>query len=202
MHSGRKRLYGSTEQVIHHARTDTQRQAARCGSACRCVVLNEKLLEVMGDDVTQEPAFAHANDVLKNAVGGISDIIHIPGLVNVDFEDVKTMLGEPGLGVIGTAVAGGPDRANKAADMAVACPLLEGIDLTSVAPTSWPCIAATKSSMVAISSCSLMFIPACAVRRARPSSRCGPPAPMQKNCAPICFACVRSLPLKRGPAVG
>ena len=70
MHSGRKRLYGSTEQVIHHARTDTQRQAARCGSACRCVVLNEKLLEVMGDDVTQEPAFAHANDVLKNAVGG------------------------------------------------------------------------------------------------------------------------------------
>ena len=59
-------------------------------SAWRCVVLNEKLLEVMGDDVTQEQAFAHANDVLKNAVGGISDIIHIPGLVNVDFEDVKT----------------------------------------------------------------------------------------------------------------
>ena len=48
------------------------------------VVLNEKLLEVMGDDVTQDQAFAHANDVLKNAVGGISDIIHIPGLVNVD----------------------------------------------------------------------------------------------------------------------
>ncbi|MCE2917890.1 MAG: cell division protein FtsZ, partial [Rubrivivax sp.] len=44
------------------------------------VVLNEKLLDVMGDDVTQEQAFAHANDVLKNAVGGISDIIHIPGL--------------------------------------------------------------------------------------------------------------------------
>ena len=43
------------------------------------MVLNEKLLEVMGDDVTQEQAFAHANDVLKNAVGGISDIIHIPG---------------------------------------------------------------------------------------------------------------------------
>ena len=46
-------------------------------SACRCVVLNEKLLEVMGDDVTQEQAFAHANDVLKNAVGGISDISDI-----------------------------------------------------------------------------------------------------------------------------
>jgi cell division protein FtsZ len=94
------------------------------------VVLNEKLLEVMGDDVTQDQAFAHANDVLKNAVGGISDIIHIPGLVNVDFEDVKTVMSEPGKAMMGTAVAGGPDRANKAADQAVACPLLEGIDLS------------------------------------------------------------------------
>ena len=94
------------------------------------VVLNEKLLEVMGDDVTQEQAFAHANHVLKNAVGGISDIIHIPGLVNVDFEDVKTVMSEPGKAMMGTAVAGGPDRATKAADLAVACPLLEGIDLS------------------------------------------------------------------------
>jgi cell division protein FtsZ len=94
------------------------------------VVLNEKLLEVMGDDVTQDQAFAHANDVLKNAVGGISDIIHIPGLVNVDFEDVKTVMSEPGKAMMGTAVAGGPDRATKAADAAVACPLLEGIDLS------------------------------------------------------------------------
>ncbi len=94
------------------------------------VVLNEKLLEVMGDDVTQEQAFAHANDVLKNAVGGISDIIHIPGLVNVDFEDVKTVMSEPGKAMMGTASASGPDRATKAADLAVACPLLEGIDLS------------------------------------------------------------------------
>src|SRR5689334_735736 len=94
------------------------------------VVLNEKLLEVMGDDVTQEEAFAHANDVLKNAVGGISDIIHIPGLVNVDFEDVKTVMSEPGKAMMGTAMAGGPDRAHKAAEAAVACPLLEGIDLS------------------------------------------------------------------------
>ena len=94
------------------------------------VVLNEKLLEVMGDDVTQEQAFAHANDVLRNAVGGISDIIHIPGLVNVDFEDVKTVMSEPGKAMMGTATAGGPDRATKAADLAVACPLLEGIDLS------------------------------------------------------------------------
>ncbi len=94
------------------------------------VVLNEKLMEVLGDDVTQEAAFAHANDVLRNAVGGISDIIHIPGLVNVDFEDVKTVMSEPGKAMMGTALASGPDRATKAAELAVACPLLEGIDLS------------------------------------------------------------------------
>ena len=94
------------------------------------VVLNEKLLEVLGDDVTQDQAFAHANDVLKNAVGGISDIIHMHGLVNVDFEDVKTVMSEPGKAMMGTATAGGPDRATKAAELAVACPLLEGIDLS------------------------------------------------------------------------
>ena len=66
--------------------------------------------------------------MLKNAVGGISDIIHIPGLVNVDFEDVKNAMSEPGKAMMGTARAGGPDRATKAADLAVACPLLEGID--------------------------------------------------------------------------
>jgi cell division protein FtsZ len=68
--------------------------------------------------------------VLKNAVGGISDIIHMHGLVNVDFEDVKTVMSEPGKAMMGTAVAGGPDRANKAAELAVSCPLLEGIDLS------------------------------------------------------------------------
>jgi cell division protein FtsZ len=94
------------------------------------VVLNEKLLEVLGDDVTQDEAFAQANDVLRNAVGGISDIIHIPGLVNVDFEDVKTVMSEPGKAMMGTATASGPDRALKAAEAAVACPLLEGIDLS------------------------------------------------------------------------
>jgi len=94
------------------------------------VILNDKLLDVLGDDATQDQAFAHANDVLKNAVGGISDIIHIPGHVNVDFEDVKTVMSEPGKAMMGTAQAGGPDRATKAAEAAVACPLLEGIDLS------------------------------------------------------------------------
>jgi hypothetical protein len=76
-------------------------------------VPGKKLLEVMGDGVTQEQAFAYANDVLKNAVGGISDVIQIPGLVNVDFEDVKTVMSEPGTAMMGTAVAGGPDRDNR-----------------------------------------------------------------------------------------
>ncbi len=94
------------------------------------VVLNEKLLEVLGDDVTQEEAFAQANDVLKNAVGGIAEIINNYGNVNVDFEDVRTVMGEPGKAMMGTATASGPDRARIAAEQAVACPLLEGIDLS------------------------------------------------------------------------
>jgi cell division protein FtsZ len=94
------------------------------------VVLNEKLLEVLGDDITQDEAFAHANDVLKNAVGGIAEIINVPGHVNVDFADVRTVMGEPGKAMMGTALAAGPDRARIAAEQAVACPLLEGIDLS------------------------------------------------------------------------
>ncbi|OUM02343.1 cell division protein FtsZ [Variovorax sp. JS1663] len=94
------------------------------------VVLNEKLLDVLGEDVTQEEAFGHANDVLKNAVGGISEIINEYGGVNVDFEDVRTVMGEPGKAMMGTAAASGPDRARIAAEQAVACPLLEGVDLS------------------------------------------------------------------------
>ncbi|ARU06236.1 cell division protein FtsZ [Comamonas serinivorans] len=94
------------------------------------VVLNEKLLEVLGDDITQDEAFAQANDVLKNAVGGIAEIINVPGHVNVDFEDVRTVMGEPGKAMMGTALASGPDRARIAAEQAVACPLLEGVDLS------------------------------------------------------------------------
>jgi len=94
------------------------------------VVLNEKLLDVLGEDVTQDEAFAQANDVLKNAVGGISEIINEYGGVNVDFEDVRTVMGEPGKAMMGTAAAAGPDRARIAAEQAVACPLLEGIDLS------------------------------------------------------------------------
>jgi cell division protein FtsZ len=72
------------------------------------MVLNEKLLDVLGDDVMQDQAFAHANDVLKNAAGGISDIIHMHGLVNVDFEDVKTVMSEPGKAMMGTGTGNLP----------------------------------------------------------------------------------------------
>ncbi|MBL8329649.1 MAG: cell division protein FtsZ [Rubrivivax sp.] len=119
------------------------------------VVLNEKLLEVMGDEVTQEQAFSHANDVLKNAVGGISDIIHMDAVVNVDFEDVRTVMSEPGKAMMGTAVGGGPERARKAAEAAVACPLLEGIDLSG-ARGVLVLIAATKASFKLMESRTVM----------------------------------------------
>lgn len=94
------------------------------------VVLNERLLEVLGEDITQDEAFAYADDVLRNAVGGIAEVIKVPGHVNVDFEDVRTVMGEPGKAMMGTAMASGPDRARIAAEQAIACPLLEGTDLT------------------------------------------------------------------------
>ncbi len=94
------------------------------------VILNEKLEEVLGDDITQMEAFAAADDVLNNAVAGIAEIINVEGLVNVDFEDVKTVMGEQGKAMMGTATASGPDRAEVAAQQAVRSPLLEGVDLS------------------------------------------------------------------------
>ena len=94
------------------------------------VVLNEKLQQVLGEEVTQDQAFAFANDVLKNSVGGIAEIINVEALVNVDFEDVRTVMSEHGKAMMGTAKASGPDRARIAAEQAVACPLLEGVDMS------------------------------------------------------------------------
>ncbi len=94
------------------------------------VILNEKLEEVLGDEVTQKEAFGAADDVLHNAVAGIAEIINVEGLVNVDFEDVKTVMGEQGKAMMGTATASGPDRARIAAEQAVRSPLLEGVDLS------------------------------------------------------------------------
>lgn len=94
------------------------------------VVLNEKLIDVLGEDVSQDEAFAYANDVLRNSVGGIAEIINVEALVNVDFEDVRTVMSEQGKAMMGTAKASGPDRARIAAEQAVACPLLEGVDMS------------------------------------------------------------------------
>jgi cell division protein FtsZ len=110
------------------------------------VVLNEKLIDVLGEDVTQEEAFAYANDVLKNAVGGIAEIINVRGHVNPDFEDVRTVMAENGKAMMGSALASGPDRARIAAEQAVACPLLEGIDLSG-AKGVLVLITAAKSSL-------------------------------------------------------
>ncbi|MCL2345128.1 MAG: cell division protein FtsZ [Desulfobulbus sp.] len=94
------------------------------------VILNDKLMEVMGDDADVDDCFKAADDVLKNAVGGIAEIITYPGLVNVDFEDVRTVMGEMGRAMMGSAVASGIDRARIAAEQAVASPLLEGVNLS------------------------------------------------------------------------
>ncbi len=94
------------------------------------IILNEKLEEVLGEDITQIEAFAAADDVLNNAVAGIAEIINVEGLVNVDFEDVKTVMGEQGKAMMGTATASGEDRARIAAEQAVRSPLLEGVDLS------------------------------------------------------------------------
>ena len=93
------------------------------------VILNEKLIEVLGDDVSMKDAFRAADDVLRNAVAGISEIINCPGLVNVDFEDVRTVMAEMGMAMMGSAYAAGIDRARVAAEQAVASPLLEGVNL-------------------------------------------------------------------------
>jgi cell division protein FtsZ len=94
------------------------------------VILNEKLEEVLGDDVSMEDAFGSADNVLKNAVAGISEIINVPGLINVDFQDVRTVMSEQGMAMMGSASASGVDRARIAAEEAVASPLLEGVNLS------------------------------------------------------------------------
>ena len=93
------------------------------------VILNDKLEEVLGEEVTQEDAFRAADDVLNNAVAGIAEIINLPGLVNVDFQDVRTVMSEQGMAMMGSAQASGIDRARIAAEQAIACPLLEGVNL-------------------------------------------------------------------------
>jgi cell division protein FtsZ len=93
------------------------------------IILNEKLEEIYEDDSMIE-WLQHADDVLNNAVAGIAEIINVPGHINVDFNDVKTIMGEQGKAMMGTATSSGVDRARIAAEQAVASPLLDGIDLS------------------------------------------------------------------------
>ncbi|MBC8737299.1 cell division protein FtsZ [Paraburkholderia sp. UCT31] len=94
------------------------------------VVLNDRLLDVLGEDITQTEAFQAADDVLFNAVSGITEIIQCPGVVNVDFQDVRTVMSNKGRAMMGYGYASGPNRAEAAAEMAIACPLLEGVNLS------------------------------------------------------------------------
>ncbi|MGX4641449.1 cell division protein FtsZ [Massilia sp. SYSU DXS3249] len=101
---------------------------ARCVDSL-IIVLNSRLEEVLGEDVTQKQAFAAADEVLSKAVTGIADIIAVPGMINVDFEDVRTVMRQTGMAMMGSAQHAGEDRAVKAAQEAIACPLLDGANL-------------------------------------------------------------------------
>ncbi|GDX61250.1 cell division protein FtsZ [Nitrosomonadaceae bacterium] len=94
------------------------------------VIPNDKLMAVLGDDITMLDAFKAANNVLYGAVAGIAEVINCPGLVNVDFADVKTVMSEMGMAMMGSASAAGIDRARLAAEQAVASPLLEDVNLS------------------------------------------------------------------------
>jgi cell division protein FtsZ len=94
------------------------------------VVPNEKLLQVLGPKVKLQEAFRAANDVLHGAVAGIAEIISCPGMINVDFADVRTVMSEMGMAMMGSARAAGADRARLAAEQAVNCPLLEDINIS------------------------------------------------------------------------
>ncbi len=91
---------------------------------------NQKLLTVLGPETTLLDAFSAANQVLQGAVQGIAELITRPGLINVDFADVRTVMSEMGMAMMGTGEASGEDRATAAAEAAVSSPLLDDIDLS------------------------------------------------------------------------
>jgi cell division protein FtsZ len=93
------------------------------------IIPNEKLMQVLGKNCSLINAFSAANNVLKGAVQGIADLITRPGMINVDFADVRTVMSEMGMAMMGTAVARGDNRAQEAAEQAIRSPLLEDIDL-------------------------------------------------------------------------
>ena len=117
---GKKRLSSAEEGL--------KEIAQHCDSLI--TIPNEKLLEVLGSNTTLLDAFKEANDVLLGAVQGIADLIIRPGLVNVDFADVRTVMSEMGSAMMGTGTASGEGRARDAAERAINSPLLDDIDLS------------------------------------------------------------------------
>lgn len=117
---GKKRLNTADEGLIEIAQ--------HCDSLI--TIPNEKLLEVLGSNTSLLDAFKEANDVLLGAVQGIADLIIRPGLVNVDFADVRTVMSEMGAAMMGTGTASGEGRARDAAERAINSPLLDDIDLS------------------------------------------------------------------------
>jgi cell division protein FtsZ len=93
------------------------------------VIPNEKLMQVLGEEVSMLDAFKAANGVLHGAVAGIAEVINCPGMINVDFADVRTVMSEMGMAMMGSAIAAGAQRATAAAKQAVASPLLEDVNL-------------------------------------------------------------------------
>ncbi|MBK4765354.1 MAG: cell division protein FtsZ [Pantoea sp. Brub] len=91
---------------------------------------NDKLIKVLGRGISLLDAFGTANDILKGAVQGIAELITCPGLINVDFADVRTVMSEMGYAMMGSGVASGKDRATNASEMAISSPLLDDIDLS------------------------------------------------------------------------
>lgn len=117
---GRKRLQAAEEGI---------RQLSQHVDSL-ITIPNEKLLTVLGKGVTLLDAFRAANNVLLGAVQGIAELITRPGLINVDFADVRTVMSEMGLAMMGTGIASGENRAREAADAAISSPLLDDIDLS------------------------------------------------------------------------
>src|SRR5207245_8528513 len=91
---------------------------------------NERLLTIIDRKTTLSEAFATADDVLRQAIQGISDLILVPGLINLDFADVKTIMSGMGMAMMGTGIGEGQDRAIEAARRAISSPLLEGASVT------------------------------------------------------------------------
>jgi cell division protein FtsZ len=94
------------------------------------IVPNAKLMEVLGGKTTMPAAYKASNGVLHGAVAGIAEVINVPGMINVDFADVCTVMSENGMAMMGSAAASGENRAQRAAEQAIASPLLEDVDLT------------------------------------------------------------------------